>query len=105
MTRRRQAKRPEDIKGIISKVIGKLEKKGPDRREKLLRAWQKIAGGAAAAHSRPTGIKRKILTIETDSSTWLYSLSLKKNSILKDLRTELKKEEISDIRFRMGDIT
>jgi predicted nucleic acid-binding Zn ribbon protein len=105
MTKKRHAKKPEDIKGIIGKVIGKLEKKGPGKREKVLNAWRKIAGQAAAGHSRPVSVKRKIITIEVDSSTWLYSLSLKKGSILKALRPELKDEEdIKDIRFRIGDV-
>ena len=105
MTRKKQTKRPEYIKDIVGKVINRLEKKGPGKKEKILMAWQKIAGLKAVRHSRPVGIKRKVLTIEVDSSTWFYSLSLKKREALKNLQKELKKEGIKDIRFRMGDIT
>jgi predicted nucleic acid-binding Zn ribbon protein len=105
MTKKRHTKRPEDRKEIIGKVIGKLEKRGPGKKEKVLNAWKKTAGQAAAGHSRPVGVKRKIITIEVDSSTWLYNLSLKKGSMLKALRLELQDEEdIKDIRFRMGDV-
>lgn len=104
MTKKRQTKRPEGIKGIIGKVISRLEKRGPDKKEKTLKAWHKTAGEPAAAHSRPVSIKRKIITIEVDSSTWLYNLSLRKGSILKALQAELKEEEIKSIRFRMGDV-
>ncbi|MBU0759852.1 MAG: DUF721 domain-containing protein [Candidatus Omnitrophica bacterium] len=105
MTRRKHTKRPEDIKGIIDKVINRLEKRGPGKKEKILAVWQKVAGSKAASHSRPIGIKRRILTVEADSSTWIYSLSLKKREMLKNLQWELKEEGIKDIRFRMGDIT
>nr|MBC8473714.1 DUF721 domain-containing protein [Candidatus Omnitrophota bacterium] len=59
----------------------------------------------AARHSRPTSIKRKILAIEVDSSTWLYELSTKKRELLRELKKELKEYKIDDIRFRMGDIS
>ena len=102
---RRKTKRPEDIKGIVSKVIGKIEKQGPGKKEKILNAWKKSAGEKAASHSRPVGIRRKVLTVEIDSSTWLYELSLKKKHILRDIKKELGQGNMEDIRFRMGDVT
>jgi len=102
---RKKAQRVEDIKGILDKVIGGIETKSRGKKEKILNAWQGIVGEAAASHSRPAGIRRKVLTIEVDSSTWFYSLSLKKKAILEDINRELGKDNIKDIRFRMGDIT
>ncbi|MFH1853812.1 MAG: DUF721 domain-containing protein [Candidatus Omnitrophota bacterium] len=102
---RRHTKRPEDIKEIINKVLRRLEKKGSNKTEKILGAWQKIAGGPALNHSRPVSVKRGIITVEVDSSTWLYTLSLKKKEILSGLQKELKEERIKDIRLRIGDIT
>ena len=108
-TVRKRKDRPEDIKEILNKIMGRIEKRGPDRKEKILNAWQRIVGEKASRHSRPINIRRKVLTIEIDSSTWLYTLNLKKNSILKDMKKELKKElkddKVNDLRFRMGDIT
>ncbi len=103
MTRR--TKKPEDIKGILDKVIRRIEKQGPASREKILTAWQDIVGEKASSHSRPVGIRRRVLTIEIDSSTWLYQLNLKKMTILRDIKKELGSDKIEDIRFRMGDIT
>ena len=102
---RREKKRPEDIRGILNKVIEKIEKQGPGKKEKILQAWQGVAGEKASGHTRPVNIRRNVLTIEVDSSTWLYELSLKKRSILKDIKKELTQYKIKDIRFRMGDIT
>ncbi|MFC1667105.1 DciA family protein [Candidatus Omnitrophota bacterium] len=101
---RRKTKKPEEIKGILNKVIGKIEKQNPGRKEKILGAWQRIVGGKAASHSRPVSIRRKVLTIEMDSSTWLYTLNLKRKSILKDIKKELEEYKIENIRFRIGDI-
>lgn len=102
---KKQRKRPEDIKDILNKIIAKIQKHGPGRKEKILNVWQKAVGEKAKAHSRPVTIKRKVLTVEVDSSTWLYTLNLKKKSILDYLKKELGEDKIKDVRFRMGDIT
>lgn len=102
---RRKIEKPEDIRGIVGKVIGKIEKQGPGKKEKIVSAWRGVVGEKAAAHSRPVNITHKVLTIEIDSSTWFYTLSLKKASILKDIKKELEQYNVEDIRFRMGDIT
>jgi len=96
---------PVGIESILNKVIKKIEKKGPGKKENVLAAWRKVAGDKAVGHSRPANIKRRVLTIEIDSSTWFYMLNLKKQSLLKGLRKELGEETLKEIRFRMGDIT
>ena len=102
---RRKAKKPEDIRDVVSKVIGKIEKQGPGKKEKIVAGWKKAAGEKAASHSRPVSIRQKVLTIEVDSSTWFYALNLKRASILKDIRKELSEYRVEDVRFRIGDIT
>jgi len=102
---RRKTRKPEDIKGIVGKIIGAIEKQGPGKKEKVAASWKRAAGERAAGHSRPVSIKQQVLTIEVDSSTWLYTLSLKRASILKDIKSALKEYKVEDIRFRIGDIT
>lgn len=101
---RRKTKKPEDIKDVVSKVISKIEKQGPGRQETIIAGWKKAAGEKAASHSRPVSIQRRVLTIEVDSSTWLYALNLKRASILKDMKKELSEHKIEDIRFRIGEV-
>jgi len=98
----KKTKNPEDIKNIINNVIKKIEKKGPGKKEKIYKLWGDVAGEMAMAHSRPIGIKKGILTIEIDSSTWLYELNIRKNELLLGLKKEI--EGLKDIRFKMGDI-
>lgn len=102
---RRRAKSPDGISNIVTKVIKRIEKQSPGRKEEILKAWQGAAGKKASGHSRPVSLRRKILIIEIDSSTWFYELSLKKKTLLKDIRKELGEEKIENIRFRMGEIT
>jgi len=102
---KRRTGHTEDIKGILRKIVKKIEEQGPGKKEKISQAWEKAAGERAILHSRPVSLTRKILTVEVDSSTWLYSLSLKKRFILRDIKKELEQYKIEDIRFRMGNIT
>ncbi len=100
---RRKARKPEDIRDVIGKVISKIEKQGPGKKERIVAAWKKAAGERAANHSRPVSIRQKVLTIEVDSSTWLYTLNLKRASILKDIKKELSEYKVKNVRFRMGE--
>ena len=102
---KRRTGHTEDIKDILRKIVKKIEEQGLGKKEKISQAWEKAAGERAILHSRPVSLTRKILTVEVDSSTWLYSLSLKKRFILKDIKKELERYKIDDIRFRMGNIT
>jgi len=102
---KRRTGHTEDIKGILRKIVKKIEEQGPGKKEKISQAWQKAAGEKAILHSRPVSLTRKVLTVEVDSSTWLYSLSLKKRSILKNIKKDLEQYKIEDIRLKMGDIT
>ncbi len=95
----------EKISNVLTKVIGKIGKQGAGSKEKILIAWQKVVGKRAVTHSRPVSIRKKILTIEIDSSTWMYALSLEKKRILRDLKKEMGEDRLKGVRFRIGDIT
>lgn len=97
--------KPEGINSILKKVIEEIEIKNPDTKETILNAWLKVSGKKAQEHSRPISIRKKVLTIEVDSSTWMYVLNLKKGTLIKNIQKELGKEKIQNIRFRIGDIT
>lgn len=102
---RKKSNKPEDIGGIINQVIKKLDTKTHGAREEIIAAWHKAIEPGAIAHTKPVAIKKNILTIEVDSSTWLYVLSLKKRNILGAMKKTLGDAKIEDIRFRMGEIS
>ena len=59
----------------------------------------------AVSHTKPAAIKKNVLTVEVDSSTWIYFLSMKKKGILESMKKTLGKGKIEDIRFRIGEIS
>jgi len=54
------------------------------------------------AHIRFNYFRHGLLGVSVDSSSWLYTLNLKKEKILQKLRPVLK--EIKDIRMRIGEM-
>ena len=102
---RKKGKKPEGIGHIVSQVIKKLDTKTHGAREEIVDAWQKAIEPAAASHAKPVAIKKDILTVEVDSSAWLYMLSVKKNNILVAMKKTLGAVKIEDIKFRIGEIS
>ncbi len=99
-----KSKKPEQIRGVLGKVIKKIEGREPDKKERITDAWYKTVRNKAGKHTRPASIKKKTLVVEVDSSTWLYELNLRKTEIINNIQKELKDTEIENIRFKMGDI-
>jgi len=65
-------------------------------------ALKKILTKQEVRHIKFNHSKEGVVSINVDSSSWLYSLNLKKEQLL----AALKKESggIKDIRFRIGEI-
>jgi predicted nucleic acid-binding Zn ribbon protein len=102
---RKKGKKPEDIGDILKQVIKTIDTKTHGAREEIVNAWHKAIEPGAVAHTRPVAIKKDILTVEVDSSTWLYVLSLKKKNILEAMKKTLGNAKIEDIKFRIGEIS
>jgi hypothetical protein len=86
---------------IVSVLEGLMAKKtgnpGGDPQESV----KKILTKKEYGHIKFNYFKKGILGLSVDSSSWLYSLNLKKEGILKNLKRELP--DIKDIRFRIGE--
>jgi len=93
----------EAIKETVQSVIHNLQAKktkgmGSDPEVVL----QKILTKRELSHIKCKYFKRGILGISVDSSSWLYSLSLKKEDLLRRLQQGSNK--IKDIRFFIGEM-
>ncbi|MCM8761243.1 MAG: DUF721 domain-containing protein, partial [Candidatus Omnitrophica bacterium] len=67
-------------------------------------AWRRAAGDDAAKHSKPTTLKKAVITVSVDSSSWLYELTMRKKEILNKLEKAIPNKKIKDVRFRIGNI-
>ena len=92
----------EPIKDIVRQFMRDLttQKSGAD--EPLPSEWlKKVLTKRELAHIKFNYFKKGVLSVWVDSSSWLYSLNLRKADLLKQLGGLSR--DIQDIRFRIGD--
>ena len=76
----------EQIKDIISGVIGKLSVQNSGHSQQIQQAWQKTVGEKVAKHTFVEGLKDGKLFVKVDSPVAAFQLNLKRNQILRELQ-------------------
>ena len=71
----------------------------------LIRNWAEIVGQSVAAHTQPDSIKFWKLWVAAENSVWLQQLVFLKPELFEKIKALPKGSLISDIGFRIGDIT
>ncbi len=93
----------EGIRGAVKEVMRRLEiKKKTSSVVSPQALLERALSRKELKHIRLSYFKKGILSINVDSSSWLYQLNLKKADLLAQL--EKKAVDIRDIRFRLGAI-
>ena len=67
--------------------------------------WSKTVGVNIAKRTRPLKLKGKTLYVTVATSTWMEELKYMKEDMIKKINTELRKEAVKDIIFRLGKVT
>ena len=62
------------------------------------------AGEKAVRHAKPVSLRKKRLVVNVDGSSWLYELTLKKESLLTKMKQRLGEERIKELQFRIGEL-
>ena len=97
-------RRTEHINGIIKTLIEKLGKEERPTSEEIGAAWADAAGEKAVRHAKPVSLRKKRLVVNVDGSSWLYELTLKKESLLTKMKQRLGEERIKELQFRIGEL-
>lgn len=87
----------EHIRETLQGVFQELGQKKRPEEEDILAGFSKVLAAKERRHVKYRSLKAGILTVNVDSSAWLYQLNLKKSDFIKALR-------IKDIRFRIGEV-
>ncbi len=69
---------PRPIKGIVKEVLEELGQDKDTKESQVLDVWPEVVGKRATKHTRPVVLKDEKLTVNVDTSGWLYELSTKK---------------------------
>ena len=86
----------EHIKKTIQGVIEDIKKERRSGAENTFALLRKNLSRQERRHIKCCFLRDGIITVNVDSSAWLYQLRLKKDDFLKKLG-------IKDIRFRLGE--
>lgn len=93
----------EAIKETITSVMQELKEKkaiiGDFKPNELLK---KVFSKKELKHIKYNYFKKGILNLNVESSSWLYSVTLRKQEILAKLKKEFR--AINDIHFRIGEM-
>jgi len=92
----------DNMKDIITDVIGKLSQRQSFNNDKIQRLWCNILNTQEVQHTQLMGIKEGILSVNVDSPAWLYQMNIKRSKILERLKTE--DMNIKSIFFRIGKV-
>ena len=93
----------ERIKDTIESVIKDLMVKKSGACDDNPEAWlRKVLTKKELGHIKLQYFRKGILGLSVDSSSWMYSLSLKKEILL----NKLKKcsQDVKEVRFSIGDL-
>ena len=94
------------IRDVLTSVIEKMSGEKKQKINQVKDAWNHVLGEKAAVHARPVSFRQKRLTVNVDSSVWMYELNLKKQDFRAKLNQRLNKDNINinEIVFRVGEI-
>lgn len=87
----------EHISQTLQSVIKNIEKKQCLEATAVFGQFRKTLTSQERRHIKCSSLRAGVLTVNVDSSAWLYQLSLKKDEFLKKLG-------LKDIRFRIGEV-
>ena len=94
------------IKDVLPSVLSDLSKKRPSAFSALTQAWESFVGSDQAEHSEPYALRGKILFVRVDDSSRAFELSRRyKRSLIRRAQFIIGEEELSDIVFRVGELS
>jgi predicted nucleic acid-binding Zn ribbon protein len=103
LKRKRESAGLAPIGDVLKGVFEKLEADRRPAKEDIEGLWKEVAGSGAFKHSKPSALKKKILTVRVDSPAWIQDLTLRKRWLLKGLKRALGKDRITEIHFKIGE--
>jgi hypothetical protein len=96
--------RPERIGEILQERIEALGWGQRMREEDIYPCWEEVVGPQVAAHTRPSHISNRRLTIVTENSVWTQQLLFLKSEILRGIRRRFGPDLVTELYFVTGRI-
>lgn len=87
---------------ILGALLDRLELTPATKAAMVVLRWPEFVGPVIAAHARPEGVKRGVLTVAVESSVWATELSLHVPLLLERINGALGEGVVTDVRFVVG---
>ncbi len=101
----RKSRAPEPVNDVLERVLNSLNLGLKVKQYRILDVWKSVVGDAIARLTKPQHIRAMVLWVAVTNSTWMQQLEFMKRQIVERLNEHIGEKVISDIRFRIGEIT
>ena len=93
------------VRGVLDGLIQKWEPKPEQKGNAVLNAWRGAVEESVKGHARPVSMKKGVIMVIVENTTWLYRLTLEKRIILEKFNDIYEgRQKPHDIRFRVGSL-
>jgi hypothetical protein len=92
----------ETVPEVLLRIVRTLDIEKKILAHAVEPAWPRAVGPRLAAHTRAAKLQDGVLTVEARSAAWLNEVSLRRETILAQLRAEMPQSSIRELRFRLG---
>ena len=89
----------QSINIAIKKAIKKAGIEKAIKQQEAVFVWPKVVGKKINEVTEAEGVKKGVLMIKTNSSTWRQELQMQKNEIISKINKKIGKQTIKEIRF------
>ena len=93
---------PRKIADVLSDLMARRGYARQQSSDDLSSAWRQAAGELFAQHSRVGLVRHGRLEVTVTHSALVQELTFQKAAILAHLRAALPRQQINDLRFRVG---
>ena len=100
--RRRYFRRPKRPADLLGQLMARKGFSQQESKNDLSDVWGSLVGESLNGKTRVGLLKRNVLEVYVSSSAVNQQLTFKKAQLLKQLKQQLPKENIKDIRFKIG---
>lgn len=94
---------PEAIGDVLRRVLGDAKPAARRGRGSVARSWERAAGAELAPETRPSTLRRGVLTVDVRSAALLHELeSFRREELLSRLLAEEPTGRVTGLKFRLG---
>jgi predicted nucleic acid-binding Zn ribbon protein len=95
--------KPEKAGDILGRLTRRMGIAARLENEKAVVLWGEAVGQGIARKAKATSVRDNILFVTVQNSMWLQELALLKESIIAKINSQVGRDVIGDIVFRVGD--